>query len=76
MNTWIVTFFTISDAIAAERTAKKLGLQARLIPVPRQLSTGCGICLKVQTDTPQTLLDELSQEEVDVDACLDWEDIQ
>ncbi len=73
MKTYLVTFFTVSDALLAERTAKEKGLEGRLIPVPREISTGCGICMKIETEDPQELLDALTEADVDIDACVAWE---
>ncbi len=39
----VVTFHTTAEAMALEKAAKKRGLPGRMIPVPRELSTGCGI---------------------------------
>jgi hypothetical protein len=39
----IVTFHTSSDAMAMEKLCKTAGAPGRLIPVPRQISAGCGL---------------------------------
>lgn len=39
----VVTFHTTVEAMAAERFCKEQGISGRLIPVPRQLSAGCGL---------------------------------
>jgi len=39
----VVTFHTTADAMAAERVCKNEGLPGRLIPVPRDISAGCGL---------------------------------
>lgn len=39
----IITFHTTTDAIAAERICKKENLEGRMIPVPREISAGCGL---------------------------------
>lgn len=40
----IVTFRTTADAIHMERECEKRGIRGRLIPVPREISSGCGMC--------------------------------
>jgi len=42
----VVIFYSTSSAIRTESVAKKQGLQIKLIPVPRHLSSDCGICLR------------------------------
>ena len=38
----IITFHTIADAMYMESLAKEAKIPGRLIPVPRELSSGCG----------------------------------
>ena len=44
----VITFAETSDAIAAEKTLKKQGISGRMIPVPRQLSAGCGLSWRTE----------------------------
>jgi hypothetical protein len=39
----VVTFHTTADAIALEKACKDAGVPGRMIPVPRELSAGCGL---------------------------------
>lgn len=39
----IITFHTTSDAIAFEKACRECGKGGRMIPVPRELSAGCGL---------------------------------
>ena len=39
-----VTFETTTSAMAFESEAKKSGLTGRLIPVPKEITAGCGLC--------------------------------
>lgn len=39
----IVTFHTVTDAMAFEAAGKETGLSGRLIPVPRAVTAGCGL---------------------------------
>ena len=38
----IITFESMSDAINLEKILKKKNIEGRLIPVPREISSGCG----------------------------------
>ena len=50
----VVLFYSTSGAIRAEKLTKEAGLRVKLIPVPRQLSSDCGVCLRFEwTDTNQ-----------------------
>ncbi len=40
-------FHTTSHAIRAEKMLKQAGIACRLTPVPRHLSSDCGVCIRV-----------------------------
>ena len=42
----VALFHTTSAALRSEKLAKQAGLRVKLIPVPRQLSSDCGISLR------------------------------
>lgn len=46
----IVTFHTTTAAFQMESTAKNIGLKGRLIPVPREISAGCGLAWRDEKD--------------------------
>lgn len=46
----IVTFHTTMAAIAFEKTCKEEGVEGRLIPVPRQISAGCGLAWRAEPE--------------------------
>ncbi|MEG0368785.1 MAG: DUF3343 domain-containing protein, partial [Hungatella sp.] len=39
----VITFHTTTEAMAAEQAFRLAGIPGRLIPVPRQISAGCGL---------------------------------
>ena len=39
----VVTFHTTADAMAMEKVCQELRVPGRLIPVPREISAGCGL---------------------------------
>lgn len=43
----VIGFSTTADAMAAERLFQQAALSARLIPMPRELSAGCGMGIAV-----------------------------
>ncbi|NLL43831.1 MAG: DUF3343 domain-containing protein [Firmicutes bacterium] len=55
----IATFFTHSGAVKYKRFMKKLGIEVELLPVPRRLSSDCGIGAKFTTSADvKTLISE------------------
>ncbi len=54
-----------SHALRAEKLLQAAGIDCKLIPVPRQLSSDCGVCLRVvrsDADRVQLLLSAASTE--------------
>lgn len=49
-NFSVVIFYSTSAAIRAESLTKKENLKIKLIPVPRHLSSDCGICLRFNNE--------------------------
>lgn len=47
---YTVTFFTHSGAIRFENFMRKNGISVMLMPVPRKLSSSCGIAAKIELD--------------------------
>ncbi|MBM4353428.1 MAG: DUF3343 domain-containing protein [Deltaproteobacteria bacterium] len=42
----VVLFDSTSAALRAEKLSRAAGLDVKLIPVPRHLSSDCGLCLR------------------------------
>lgn len=42
----VVLFQSVNGALLAEKLLKKKGVEYKLIPVPRHLSSDCGVCLR------------------------------
>ena len=49
MHHSVVLFYSMSGALRAEKLLKGKGLTIKLIPVPRHLSSDCGICVRFET---------------------------
>ena len=52
MKMYLATFHTHLAALRTQRTMKGLGISARMMPVPRRLSSSCGTCVRFEADTP------------------------
>ena len=46
MKEYIATFHTHLSALMTSRTLTGLGVPARMMPVPRKLSSSCGTCVR------------------------------
>jgi len=65
----IAIFDTTSKSVRAERACKKGGLDVRLIPVPKTISSNCGVCLRFHSELreeAEKLMDEAGAEVVKI----------
>ena len=52
-STGVVLFESISHALRAEKLIKAAQITCKLIPVPRHLSSDCGVCLRFNTEAKE-----------------------
>ena len=52
----VVTFASTSDAMAAEAAAREAGFPGRMIPIPSEISAGCGLAWCVPAEERDALL--------------------
>lgn len=50
--TYIATFYSHFGAIRFKRLCRDAGIPAELMPVPRNLSSSCGTCVRYGGETP------------------------
>jgi len=63
----VILFPSIHFALRAEKLMKQKGILHKLIPVPRQLSSDCGVCLRIPWEKKEEVLEILAQSAVKVD---------
>ena len=56
IQTYQVLFFTHTGAIRFDQTMKKTGINCLLMPVPRVLSSSCGVSARIEWGGPVELL--------------------
>lgn len=66
-NYGVVIFYSTSAAIRAESLAKRVKLMVKLIPVPRNLSSDCGICLRFNNEDKQRIREILIENKIEYD---------
>lgn len=67
MSQGVFLFPSIHFAIRAEKLMKEKGISYKLIPVPRHLSSDCGVCLRIPWEKKEEVLALLAQAKVKVD---------
>jgi hypothetical protein len=44
----VILVYATSHALRAEKLLAEVGIRGKLIPVPRHLSSDCGVCLRIE----------------------------
>ena len=63
----VITFSATTHAMAMEAYCAQNGLPGRIIPVPREITAGCGLSWKAAPEEQKRLVDAMEQ------ADLQWE---
>ncbi|MCL2403762.1 MAG: DUF3343 domain-containing protein [Coriobacteriia bacterium] len=64
LKSYVATFYSQFGALSTQKELQKRGVSAELQPVPRALSSSCGLCLSFQHDSPLCLEDATDIEDV------------
>ena len=63
----VILVYSTSHAIRAEHVLHKAGISSKLIPVPRHLSSDCGVCLRVERTDVQAVRQALEASRVEIE---------
>ncbi len=66
MQQSVVLFHSITGALQAEKRLKGKGIAMKLIPVPRQLSSDCGVCLRFRSEDEFEVKRALEEDHIDI----------
>ena len=64
--TYIATFYSHFGAIRCKKLCEAQGLSARAMPVPRNLSSSCGTCVRWEGESPAAMPTEETEQIVRV----------
>ena len=62
----VVTFHSTTHAIRSEKACKKAGLKVSLIPVPRHISSDCGVCLRFSAHDRECIIALLESNRIEI----------
>ena len=57
----VITFYSTTAAIRMEAFCQENGLPGRMIPVPREITAGCGLALNAPTDAQEQRTPSMTQ---------------
>ncbi len=67
----VILFHSSSYAIRAEKVLKDIAITGKLVPVPRELSSDCGVCLRISREDSPRALDCLLKQGIEFEGCRD-----
>lgn len=60
----VITFDTTTDAMMMEAFAKENKLSGKLIPLPNEISAGCGLAFKIETEDLEKVTKTLEENSI------------
>jgi hypothetical protein len=69
----VVLVYSTSYAIRAEKTLHQAGIASKLIPVPRHLSSNCGVCLRIERADKEAARQALEAVDLEIEGIHDLE---
>ena len=69
----VITFSTTTAAMAMEKRAQEMGIFGRLIPLPSEISAGCGLSWKTKPEEKEKILVFLEEEKLKWEAMYELE---
>ncbi len=68
----VILVYSTSHALKAERVLKGMGIECKLIPVPRHLSSDCGVCVRIKQEEKEMAGEALEAAGVEVEGIYDF----
>jgi len=59
---YVILFQSVNHAMKAEKALKEKGIRYKLIPVPKTISSECGVCLRISPDVKTAVIEALEGE--------------
>jgi hypothetical protein len=69
----VILVYSTSYAIRAEKILHQAGIASKLIPVPRHLSSNCGVCLRVERSDKEAAQKALEAAKMEIEGVHDLE---
>ena len=60
----VILVYSTSHALRAEKVLQGVDIACKLIPVPRQISSDCGVCIRIQEPDEKQAMEALKAAQV------------
>jgi len=67
----VILVHATSHALRAEKILARAGIPCKLIPVPRHLSSDCGVCIRVERSDQEAAQGRLEDSDMEIDSIHD-----
>lgn len=67
----VILFFSNSYSIWTSKELKKQGIEHKMVPVPRHLSSDCGYCVRIKKDDTELIQPLLIEKGIEFDQIVD-----
>ncbi|MBN1993751.1 MAG: DUF3343 domain-containing protein [Anaerolineae bacterium] len=67
----VILVYATTYALRVEKELKEVGVACKLIPVPRYLSSDCGMCVRIERADKETVRRILAAAQVETDGIYD-----
>ncbi|HQP49648.1 MAG TPA: DUF3343 domain-containing protein [Spirochaetota bacterium] len=57
---YVVLFKSVSHALRSEKILKKVNIPFKLIPVPKSISSDCGVCIRFTPENRELIVSALT----------------
>ena len=67
----ILTFHTTTEAMAMEKRCEENGIPGRLIPIPREITAGCGLAWRMTGEEYLLYEQKIKELQLKFEACVE-----
>ncbi len=68
----VILFPSNTQSIWSSRLLKKAGIERKMVPIPRTLSSDCGYCVRIRNVDIQTAKDVLVKAGIEFTRIVEW----
>ena len=67
----VILVYSTAHALKAEKALQRAGISCKLIPVPRHISSDCGVCVRIRRENGKAALEVLEEAGVGIEGIHD-----
>ncbi len=68
----VILFYSATSSIWTARLLKKAGIERKMVPIPRHLSSDCGYCVRIRSVDIERVKEVLAKGGVEFERIEEW----